>query len=148
MNQDYTSKKKKQYLSEKKNRAKGFTWQKNSCISSERKKKFVQAENSPPSHPHHFSNGLSVNGIKIRRRTISVNNPTVKYSYRKCTKKYVFLWCKALRFLVDLFLFQQEKDFFKSQAIVRSNTGRKNRINASSLREFIACSICKWKYSK
>lgn len=127
----------------KKIRAKGFTWKKNSCTSSERKKKFVQAENSPPSHPHHFSNGLSVNGIKIRRRTISVNNPTVKYSIRKCTKNKSSCDAKPSGFLVDLFLFQQEKDFFKSQAIVRSNTGRKNRINASSLREFIACSFCK-----
>ena len=40
--------KKKQYLSEKKIRAEGFTWKKNSCTSSERKKKIVQGENSPP----------------------------------------------------------------------------------------------------
>ena len=38
MNQDFTVKKKKQYLSEKKIRAEGFSSKKNSCTSSERKK--------------------------------------------------------------------------------------------------------------
>ena len=61
MNQDFTVKK-KQYLSKKKIRAGGFTWKKNSCTSSARKKKFVPAENSP--HPHYFSNGPSLNPLK------------------------------------------------------------------------------------
>ena len=48
MNQDFTVQK-KQYLSEKKKFVqRGLPEKKNSCTSSERKKKFVQAENSPP----------------------------------------------------------------------------------------------------
>ena len=46
MNQDFTVQK-KQYLSEKKFVQRGSP-EKNSCTGSERKKKFVQAENSPP----------------------------------------------------------------------------------------------------
>ena len=46
MNQDFTVQK-KQYLSEKKKFVqRGLPEKKNSCTSSERKKKFVQAENS------------------------------------------------------------------------------------------------------
>ena len=47
MNQDFTVQK-KQYLTEKKNSCRGVHLKKNSCTSSERKKKFLQAENSPP----------------------------------------------------------------------------------------------------
>ena len=49
---------KKQYLSEKKIRAEGFTWKKNSCTSRERKKKSCKLEIPLP--PHHFSNGPSL----------------------------------------------------------------------------------------
>ena len=52
MNQDFTVKT-KQYLSKKKIRAGGFTWKKNSCTSSARKKKFVPAE-IPPHPPSLF----------------------------------------------------------------------------------------------
>ena len=38
----------------KKIRLERFTWKKNSCKSSQRKKKFVQAENSPPPPPITF----------------------------------------------------------------------------------------------
>ena len=46
--------KKKQYLSEKKIRAEGFTWKKIPAQAVSEKKKFVQAENSPPSPPSLF----------------------------------------------------------------------------------------------
>ena len=55
MNQDFTVQK-KQYLSEKKIRLK-----KQFLHKQWAKKKFVQAENSPPpAPPHHFSNGPSL----------------------------------------------------------------------------------------
>ena len=46
MNQEFNVKK-KQYLSEKKNRAEGFTWKKKIPAQAVREKKFVQAENWP-----------------------------------------------------------------------------------------------------
>ena len=65
MNQDLTVQK-KQYLSEKKIRAEGFTWKKKFLHKqwAKKKKKFVQAENSPPT-PHHFSNGPSLSNTYI-----------------------------------------------------------------------------------
>ena len=61
MSQDFTVKK-KQYLSEKKKiRAEGFTRKKNSCTSSERKKKFVQAEKSLRSRLNFAPNGNEPN---------------------------------------------------------------------------------------
>ena len=59
MNQDFTVKKKK-YLSEKKIRAEGLTRKKNSCTSSERKKKSCKLKIPHPPAPHHFSNGPSL----------------------------------------------------------------------------------------
>ena len=53
MNQDFTVKK-KQYLSEKKIRAEGLTWKKKFLHKQWAKKKFVQAENSPPPAPLTF----------------------------------------------------------------------------------------------
>ena len=53
MNQDFTVQK-KQYLSEKKIRAEGFTWKKIPAQAVSEKKKFVQAENSPTSPPLTF----------------------------------------------------------------------------------------------
>ena len=51
MNQDFTVQK-KQYLSEKKIHAEGFTWKKENPAQAEgEKKKFVQAENSSPPPP-------------------------------------------------------------------------------------------------
>ena len=47
MNQDFTVKK-KTIFDRKKNSCRGVHLKKNSCTSSERKKKFLQAENSPP----------------------------------------------------------------------------------------------------
>ena len=66
MNQDFTVQK-KQYLSEKKKFVQTGSPEKkqNSCNSSERKNKFVEAKNcpAPPPPSNHFSNGPSLTRI-------------------------------------------------------------------------------------
>ena len=80
MNQDFTVQKKAIFVW-KKNSCRGFHLKKNSCTSSERKKKFVQAENSPPSPPHHFSNGpsLILNLTKDFKNILSLWHLCYKY---------------------------------------------------------------------
>ena len=63
MNQDFTVQKKAIFVW-KKNSCRGVHLKKESCPSSEQKKKFVQAENCPPPLPRHFSNGPS---LKVRQ---------------------------------------------------------------------------------
>ena len=60
MNHDFTVQKKAIFVWKKKFVQRGSPEKKNSCTNSERKKKFLQAENCPP--PHHFSNGSSLRG--------------------------------------------------------------------------------------
>ena len=63
-----------------------FHLKKNSCTSSGQKKKFVQAENSPP--PHHFSNGPSLSLLLLA--TFHVSMITVcKNAAMGLTKKNV-----------------------------------------------------------
>ena len=54
MNQDFTVQKKAIFVWKKKFVQRGSPEKKNSCTSSGRKKKFVQAENSPPPLPITF----------------------------------------------------------------------------------------------
>ena len=63
MNQDFTVQKKAIFVW-KKIREEGFTWKKNSCTSSERKKKIRASEKFPTPPPHHFSNGPSLKGSR------------------------------------------------------------------------------------
>ena len=62
MNQDFTVKK-KQYLSERKIRAEGFTRKKNSSTSNEQKKKEKTCKLEIPPLPYHFANDPSPNVI-------------------------------------------------------------------------------------
>ena len=59
MNQDFTLQKKKQYLSEKKIRAEGFTWEKIPAQAVSEKRAKIRAGWKFPT-PHHFSNGPSL----------------------------------------------------------------------------------------
>ena len=59
MNQDFTVQKKGIFVW-KKIRAEGFTWNKNSCTSSERKKKISCKLKITHPPTHHFSNGPSL----------------------------------------------------------------------------------------
>ena len=59
MNQDFTVQKKAIFVW-KKIRAEGFTWKKNSCTSSVRKKKIRASWKFPSPLPPSFSNGPSL----------------------------------------------------------------------------------------